>query len=116
MKKNIFLLALLSIGLVCACSKEEDELVSPQEQTEQELGVAREKASELEYYYVTVTAEDGTTHDSLVIVCERWTFNDNIPYIENEVWYGDSLAIERIYQYPEGYFDNREIPDTATIQ
>ena len=114
MKKEYFFLALLSIGLVCACSKEEP--VFPQDQSEQKLGVAREKASELEYYYVTVTASDGFSYDSLVVVPERWTFNDNIPYIEKEVWYGDSLAIERIYQYPEGYFDNREIPDTATIQ
>ena len=114
MKKEYFFLALLSIGLVCACSKEEP--VFPQEQSEQKLEVAREKASELEYYYVTVTASDGFSYDSLVVVPERWTFNDNIPYIEKEVWYGDSLAIERIYQYPEGYFDNREIPDTATIQ
>ena len=114
MKKEYFFLALLSIGLVCACSKEEP--VFPQEQSDQKLEVAREKASELEYYYVTVTASDGFSYDSLVVVPERWTFNDNIPYIEKEVWYGDSLAIERIYQYPEGYFDNREIPDTATIQ
>ncbi len=114
MKKEYFFLALLSIGLVCACSKEEP--VFPQEQSDQKLEVAREKASELEYYYVTVTASDGFSYDSLVVAPERWTFNDNIPYIEKEVWYGDSLAIERIYQYPEGYFDNREIPDTATIQ
>lgn len=114
MKKNLFLLALFSIGLVCACSKEEP--VFPQDQSEQKLGVAREKASELEYYYVTVTASDGFSYDSLVVVPERWTFNDNIPYTVKAVWYGDSLAIERIYQYPEGYFKTREIPDTATVK
>ena len=48
--------------------------------------------------------------------CPGDYLSSKFPYIEKEVWYGDSLAIERIYQYPEGYFDNREIPDTATIQ
>ena len=117
MKKNILFLALLSIGMVWACNKDDNESATSQGMTSEELRIAREKAKVNEYYYVTVTAEDGTTHDSLVVVGERWKGNDNIPYTEKEVWSGDSLVIERIYQFPEGYFDKEETQqDTATIK
>lgn len=116
MKKNILILALLSIGMIWACGKEEVEPASPYGMTDEEIQIALEKATVNEYYYVTVTAEDGTTHDSLVVVGERWIGNDNIPFTEKEVWYGDSLVIERVYQFPDGYFDKIELPDTATVK
>ena len=116
MKKNILFLALLSIGMVWACSKDDEEITASQGMTDEEIQTARDKATRINSYYVTVTAPDGTTHDSLVVVGERWKGNDNIPFTEKEVWYSDSLVIERIYQYPDGYFDKIELPDTVSVE
>ena len=116
MEKNILFLALLSIGMVWACSKEDEEISTSQGMTDEEIQNARDKATITNCYYVTVTALDGTTHDSLVVVGESWTGNENIPFTDKEVWYGNSLAIERIYQFPDGYFDNIELPDTASVE
>lgn len=116
MKKKVLLLAIMSLGILWACSKDDEDVASSQGMTDEEIQTARDKATRINSYYVTVTAPDGTTHDSLVVVGERWKGNDNIPFTEKEVWYSDSLVIERIYQYPDGYFDKIELPDTVSVE